>query len=95
MAFTTLMMFHMFNVLNCITEEESLFSVGVFSNKYLIGAILISVLLQVTVIYTPLSVFFKTVPLSLFDWAIIILVASTGFIYLEIHKLVTMKKRKC
>jgi len=95
MAFTTLMMFQMFNVLNCRTDDESLFSVGMFSNKYLIGAIIISVLLQVAVIYTPLSFFFKTVPLSLMDWGYAVLVSSSVFVFVEVFKLARRVVRKC
>ncbi len=87
-AFTTLMMFQMFNVLNCRSEKYSLFKIGTFSNKYLIGAILSSILLQVLVIHTGLSKFFKTVPLSLIDWIYIVLVSSTVLIFIEIIKLI-------
>ncbi|MBW2985019.1 calcium-translocating P-type ATPase, SERCA-type, partial [Candidatus Woesearchaeota archaeon] len=46
-AFTVLMMFQMTNVLNCRSEDLSLFRVGVFKNKYLIAAIASSILLQI------------------------------------------------
>ncbi|OIO63419.1 ATPase, partial [Candidatus Woesearchaeota archaeon CG1_02_33_12] len=88
MAFSTIMMFQMFNVLNCRSEKNSLFKIGIFSNKYLIGAIVISILLQVIVIYTPLAIFFKTVPLSLVDWIYIILMSSTVLIFGETIKLI-------
>jgi len=89
MAFTTLMMFQMFNVLNCRSENKSLFSLGVFKNRYLIGAIIISMLLQLVAIYTPLNEwFFKTIPLSLFDWVLAVLVSSSVLWVVEIMKLI-------
>ncbi len=91
MAFTTLMMFQMFNVLNCRSEQHSLFKIGIFSNKYLVVAILSSILLQILVIHTGLSKFFKTVPLSITDWVYIILVSSTVLIVIEIIKLIQSK----
>ncbi|PIN78767.1 ATPase, partial [Candidatus Woesearchaeota archaeon CG10_big_fil_rev_8_21_14_0_10_33_12] len=94
MAFSTIMMFQMFNVLNCRSEKNSLFKIGIFSNKYLIGAIVISILLQVIVIYTPLAIFFKTVPLSLVDWIYIILMSSTVLIFGETIKLIRNKINK-
>jgi len=94
MAFSTLMMFQMFNVLNCRSEKNSLFKIGVFSNRYLIGAIDISILLQLMVIYTPLAMFFKTVPLSLIDWIYIILMSSTVLIFGETIKLIRNKINK-
>jgi Ca2+-transporting ATPase len=88
MAFTTLMMFQMFNVLNCRSEDNSLFKVGVFSNMWLIGAMAISILLQVAVIHTPLASLFKTVPLTLIDWGYVVFVSSSVFIGIEILKFV-------
>ena len=93
-AFSTLMMFQMFNVLNCRSEKNSLFKIGVFSNRYLIGAIVISILLQVMVIYTPLATFFKTIPLSLIDWAYVVLMSSTVLIFGETIKLISNKIKK-
>ena len=94
MAFTTLVMFQMFNVLNCKSEDKSLFKVGIFSNMWLIGAIILSALLQVAVIHTPLSFFLKTTPLTLTDWVYVILVASTVLIAVELLKLFYRSKSK-
>ncbi|HSL53763.1 MAG TPA: cation-translocating P-type ATPase, partial [Pyrinomonadaceae bacterium] len=49
MAFTTLVFFSLFNVLNARSDERSAFA-GLFSNKWLWGAVLLSLLLQVTVV---------------------------------------------
>ena len=85
MAFTTLVMFQMFQVLNCRSLHKSLFTVGVFSNKYLLYAMGISIGLQLLVVYV-LNDLFKTVPLSLIDWGIVIGVSSSVFIIREIIK---------
>ncbi len=85
-AFCTLMLYQMFNVLNCRSEFKSLFKIGVFTNIKLWGAILLSVLMQLLVIYTPLSGFFKTVPLTMMDWIYVILVSSTVLIIVEAYK---------
>ena len=94
MAFSTLMMFQMFNVFNCRSERNSLFKIGVFSNKYLMGAIAVSILLQVMVIHTGLGAFFKTTPLSMVDWAYVFLVSSTVLLFGEIIKLISNKIKK-
>ena len=93
MAFSTLMFYQMFNVLNCRSEFNSLFKIGVFTNMKLWGAILISVLMQILVIHSPLSAFFKTVPLTLMDWAYVVLVGSTVLIIVEIYKVAVKKLR--
>tara|TARA_Y100000310_G_scaffold94955_1_gene92797 strand:- start:32540 stop:35167 length:2628 start_codon:yes stop_codon:yes gene_type:complete len=90
-AFSTLMFYQMFNVLNCRSEFNSLFKIGVFSNMKLWGAILISVLLQILVIHTPLSIFFKTVPLTFMDWIYVVLVSSSVLIIVEIYKFAVAK----
>lgn len=87
MAFTTLVMFQMFNVLNCRSERRSLFSIGILSNKYLIGAVITSIIVQLVVIYTPLSKFFNTVKIGFMDWILLVLVSLSIVLVIEITKL--------
>ncbi|MBT7903062.1 calcium-transporting P-type ATPase, PMR1-type [Candidatus Woesearchaeota archaeon] len=87
-AFCALMMFQMWNVFNSKAEESSLFKVGIFSNMKLIYAVVISIVLQLVVIYTPLSALFKTVSLGVFDWVIIVGVTSSVFIFGELIKFI-------
>jgi magnesium-transporting ATPase (P-type) len=64
MAFTTLMLFQMFNVLNARSDERSAFA-HPFTNHWLWTALGVSLLLQVVVIYIPfLQRAFGTVSLS-------------------------------
>ncbi|RJQ17295.1 calcium-translocating P-type ATPase, SERCA-type [Candidatus Woesearchaeota archaeon] len=70
-AFTAIIVLELVR-LQAIRSEYKL---GIFSNKYLVLAVLFSVGLQLLVVYTPLSVFFGTVALTLFDWGIILFVA--------------------
>lgn len=53
MTFTTIAMFQVFNSLNVRSRTKSLFQIGLFTNPYLIGAILTSVALQVAVTIVP------------------------------------------
>ena len=86
MAFTTLMMFQLFNVFNCRSSWRSAFS-GVFENKWLIGAVILSLLMHVLVLYVPdLQAAFHTVALSAFDWLIATAVAFTLLIFAELAK---------
>ncbi|HEU4509097.1 MAG TPA: cation-translocating P-type ATPase [Pyrinomonadaceae bacterium] len=88
MAFTTLMFFSLFNVFNARSDERSAFP-GLFSNKWLWGAVLLSLLLQVAVIYVPiLQLAFSTVSLSLSDWVYCAAVASSVLWLRELSKLV-------
>jgi len=87
MAFNTLVLFSLFNVLNARSDKQSAF-VGLFSNKWLWSAILLSLLLQTAVIYAPfLQHAFSTVSLSLQDWLLCAGVASSVLWLRELSKL--------
>ena len=82
MGFTILVFAQMLNALCSRSHDQSVF-VGLFANKWLWGAIALSALLQVVVIYVPfLNTAFGTMPLSAGAWveclglAMIVLVAS-------------------
>jgi Ca2+-transporting ATPase len=68
MAFTTLVLFQLFNVFNARSDDRSVFP-DLFENSWLWGAVAFSLGLHVLVIYLPpLQVAFSTVSLSLGDW---------------------------
>jgi Ca2+-transporting ATPase len=89
MAFTTLMLFQMFNVLNARSDVQSAF-VRLFTNRWLWAAIGGSVALQVLVVYAPfLQRAFGTVALSAGDWLFCVAVASSVLWLREGNKLLT------
>jgi Ca2+-transporting ATPase len=89
MAFTTLMLFQMFNVLNSRSDERSAFQ-GLFHNAWLWRAVGLSIALQVAVIYVPfLQSAFSTVSLSLSDWVSCVAVASSVLWLRELSKFIT------
>jgi Ca2+-transporting ATPase len=89
MAFTTLMLFQIFNVFNARSDERSAFT-GLFSNKLLWGAVLLSIALQAAVIYAPfLQQTFSTVSLSARDWLSCAAVASSVLWLRELSKVMT------
>jgi Ca2+-transporting ATPase len=87
MAFTTLMMFQLFNVFNCRSTWRSAFN-GFFENRWLIGAVALSLFSHVLVIYVPvLQTAFHTVALSAFDWLIATSVSAVLLVAMELAKL--------
>jgi P-type Ca2+ transporter type 2C len=89
MAFITIAMFQVFNALNVRSLKQSVFKIGLLSNRFLVGAIIISVTLLVLSTVVPfLQIALATVPLALNDWGLIILVSSSVFVLTEIRKLV-------
>ena len=93
MAFTTLVLFQVFNVVNARSDEESAFA-HLFTNPWLWGAIAGSVALQVLVIYVPfLQRAFGTVALGAGDWMLCVAVASTVLWLREGTKLIGRARR--
>ena len=87
MAFTTLMLFQIVNVVNARSDHISAF-VGLFTNPWLWTAVALSVALQVAVVYVPvLQQAFGTVGLSAGDWLRCIAIASSVLWLREIGKL--------
>jgi P-type Ca2+ transporter type 2C len=87
MAFTTLMLFQLFNVLNARSDEQSAFQ-GLLTNPWLWGAVLLSLILQLVVVYAPpLQPAFGTVALSFGDWLLCAAVASSVLWLREASKL--------
>jgi Ca2+-transporting ATPase len=94
MAFTTLMMFQLFNVYNCRSSWRSGLS-GFFENKWLLGAVALSLFMHMLVIYLPiLRTAFHTVPLTLNDWLIAAAIGSTLLVAVELTKVVLRGRRR-
>ncbi len=86
-AFSVLVVFQLFNTFNARSDEQSIFKLGFFSNRLLIGALGLAVLLQLIVIYAPpLQNLFHTVPLNLGDWGIIVLISFGLLVVEEVRK---------
>jgi len=88
MAFTTLVMFQLFNVFNARSDERSAFQ-GLFHNVWLWSALGLSLVLQIAVIHVPfLQSAFSTVSLTLQDWLRCVAVASSALWLRELSKLI-------
>jgi P-type Ca2+ transporter type 2C len=87
MAFTCLTLGQFFNVFNSRSDTRSAFA-GIFANRWVWGALLLSLVLQLVVTYVPaMQQAFGTMPLSLTDWAKCFLPASAVLWMRELWKL--------
>jgi Ca2+-transporting ATPase len=87
MVFTTLCLSQMGHVLAIRSERKSFFSQGVFSNVPLLGAFVLTFLLQMATIYVPfLNPIFKTEPLTFDELLVTLAAASVVFVAVEIEK---------
>jgi Ca2+-transporting ATPase len=93
MAFTTLVFFSLFTVFNARSDERSAFA-GLFSNRWLWGAVLLSLLLQVAVVYVPfLQQAFSTTSIAAGDWLRCAAVGSSVLWLRELAKIVTRARQ--
>ena len=84
MVFTVLCLTQLGHVLAIRSEKESLFKIGIFLNKAMLGAVTLSFGFQMATIYVPyLNPVFKTQPLSFNELMITIAVSSVVFFAVE------------
>jgi Ca2+-transporting ATPase len=87
MVFTVLTLSQLGHVLAIRSERESLFTQGVFSNRPLIAAVLLTIGLQMVVLYVPwFNDIFKTQPLSAGELALCLVLSCVVFVAVEIEK---------
>jgi Ca2+-transporting ATPase len=87
MLFTTLTSAQMGNVLAIRSARASLFRLGLWSNPAMLGAVALTLVLQLIVVYTPgLQSIFKTTALSVGDLALALMLSTVVFWGVEIHK---------
>lgn len=93
-VFTVLCLAQMWHVLAIRSERESLFTQGVFTNKLLLGAVLLTFVLQMCTIYVPvLNTFFNTQPLTWDELLLAIGISSLVFVAVEVEKWWKRKKK--
>ena len=87
MVFTVLTLAQMFHVLAIRAERESLVTQGLLSNRPMLGAVALTFLLQLALIYVPwLNAIFHTQPLTLGELAFCLAISSLTLVAVEIEK---------
>ncbi|KOA20989.1 calcium-transporting ATPase 1 [Clostridium homopropionicum DSM 5847] len=90
-ALCTLVMSQLMHVFECRSEKHSIFEINILTNPYLVGAVLVSVSMLLTIIYFPfMQTVFHTVPLDLGQWILVLFFSGTisfiNSIYLFLRK---------
>jgi len=89
MAFATLSFIQLFHAFNVRSADKSLLTIGIFSNKYVVGAFIIAGLMQYLVIAIPaLNGLFHTAHLDATEWGIVFLLSFAIIPIVEIVKLI-------
>ncbi|KOA21292.1 calcium-transporting ATPase 1 [Clostridium homopropionicum DSM 5847] len=88
MAFMVMSISELVHSLNVRSTDKSIFKLGFFTNKLLLGSILIGILLQTMILFIPiLRNIFSVYMLNLYDWSWIIALSLTPLVVNEIVKL--------
>ncbi|MCW8956449.1 MAG: cation-translocating P-type ATPase [Gammaproteobacteria bacterium] len=86
-VFTVLTISQLFHSLAVRSEKQSLLTIGIMSNLPMLGAIAVTIALQMAVIYLPvLNEIFHTQPLPLYDLLLCLLLSSSVLFVVEIEK---------
>jgi len=95
LVFYTVAMFQVFHVLAIRVSRESVFTAGFFKNRYLIGAVALTVFLQLAVIFVPfLQVPFRTRALPWDEFLVATLIASSVFFAVEFEKWIRRRREE-
>lgn len=93
-VFNVLCLSQMGHVLAIRSDSQSLFRIGLFSNRYLIGAVLLAFVLQAALTYTPfLQHIFHTQALSLNEFLLVGILSSLVFVAVEIEKAIRRSRK--
>ena len=103
-AFSTFILFQLFNVMNCRSSEESAFSIGLFKNtwitlSFIISGAFLTLLVQGAYLTIPilgigLGELVSTIPMKADNWFIVIAIATSVFIAEEMRKLLFKLNRQ-
>ena len=92
MAFTVMVVAQLVHVFNCRSERLSLFQLGVGTNRVLVWAFLLSLVVQVAVLTVPAAApIFKVAPLPVEGWA---LMGATGILPFFLMELIKALRRR-
>lgn len=95
MVFTVLSISQMGHALAIRSDNKSLFTIGVFGNMHLIMAVLITIGLQLAVIYLPfLQSIFNTQALTFSELTICLALSSIVFLFVELEKWNRRRRRR-
>lgn len=92
-ALCTLVMSQLLHVFECRSERHSIFEINIFSNIYLLGAVIISIIMICCILYIPfLRGVFNTIALNLGQWLLVIFFSGIIFLINSVYLLIKSKK---
>ncbi len=94
MALSTLVMSQLIHVFECRSERHSIFEIKLFTNPYLVGAVLVSITMLCSILYIPFfASIFHTVPLGVKHWLYVIFFSSIIAFINSLYLLIKVRKK--
>lgn len=95
-AVNVFVMVEMFYLYNCRSFSRSIFSIGLFSNKWIIAGSITMIILQMLITYNPtMNTLFHTAPIGLDVWWRILAIATIAYLLVGIEKHLTNRRANC
>jgi cation-transporting ATPase F len=92
-AVNAIVMIEVLYLFNCRSLTQSMFRVGVFSNRWMVAGVVAMVFLQLLFTYAPfMNDLFLTAPTSAADWARVLGVSLLGYLVVELEKWIRRRK---
>ena len=87
LVFASIILFELTFVFSCRSQSQTIFRLGVTSNKYLVAAVMWELFLLFLILYTPsIAPLFDVSPIALGDWSLVMTAGISGFISAETVK---------
>ncbi|MGG5462688.1 calcium-translocating P-type ATPase, PMCA-type [Clostridium sp. B9] len=92
-ALSTLVMSQLLHVFECRSERHSIFEIKLLTNMYLVGAVCVSIIMLLSIIYIPFfSSIFHTTVLGLNHWLIVMFFSTIIFFINSLYLFIKVKK---
>ena len=95
LVFAAIIVFELAFAFSCRSQNQTIFRLGVTSNKYLVAAVLSQLVLLLLIIYTPsVAPLFEVSRIDLGDWLLVMVAGMSGFVFAETAKAIGGRFRK-
>ncbi|KAG8906170.1 hypothetical protein FRC01_008106 [Tulasnella sp. 417] len=91
MSLSILVTIEMFNAMNSLSENESLLRLPLWKNPFLVGAITLSMVLHVAILYIPFfTTLFAITPLNWAEWKAVLIISAPVILIDEALKFISV-----
>jgi Ca2+-transporting ATPase len=95
LVFASIILFELTFVFSCRSQSQTILSLGLTSNKYLVAAVLSQLMLLLLILYTPsIASLFDVSPIAFGNWSTVIAAGISGFIFAETTKAIAGRLRR-